>query len=219
MSAPLHHRTEVVSILIRLQTRRSRGIHFPWSESPALHLLNLFLAITGKMIPDPICTQRDQGRSACTHKPSICLEWPTSGTLAQTVTQLWGNTSVQPVTWYVSEEGNDEQRDRCRSLIFLSRDGDDAILGWWKGKPQGCSCGNKNASIEDKVSNKQGCEDVCWAAASITWEGWCRWFQGSTHLYERNSPGNGVTYLFSAHLVLTWRVQLQCLSLNLCLTS
>lgn len=123
MSAPHHHRMEAVTILIRLQTRRSRGIHFPWSESPALHLLNLFLAITGKMIPDPICTQRAHGRSACTHKPSICLEWPTDGTLAQTVTQLWGNTSVQPVTWYLRREMMSKETDAgvWSSLVEMER--------------------------------------------------------------------------------------------------
>lgn len=80
-------------------TWRSRGIHFPWSESRALCLFNLFLTITGRN--DPRAHLHPAGslssRPGCMREPPH-LPWTVH--LLKILTLSWGNSGVQRVTWY-----------------------------------------------------------------------------------------------------------------------
>lgn len=143
------HPPKIRTVKGRWQTTwRSRGIYFPWSESPALCLFHPFLPITGKMIPGPICTQLDRHPA----RQAVRINPPSAKLLAQ----LWGNTGVQHVTWSSKSEwaGGNEKGNGCSGLIFPGQATRWCYFRVLKGRaPEKLVWKQKNTSMEDEVSS------------------------------------------------------------------
>lgn len=180
----LHVKGDVIEIMerscsaaqshhISLQTKRSSGIHFRSSDSLSCSNLIFVCQLQAKWSPCPsvhsgIAIQQSKrtytNYNTLLQHGTIC-QWPPKkhNPVVGGLHVRWFDKSWWSTDWdRECEERNDEQGDRCCTVIFIGRRYE--MLFWAiKEKPQGCWCGDEgaeNTSRKTRCPGRRECEDV-----------------------------------------------------------